>query len=414
MDSFEGRLIHLLSRDYPTPVGKDFIEALFVDLRDRRYRVSALVADYVNDPKGAEDQLRSEHRKFVLRFPFLDALENAQTQRVAWSLAPSIESFARHLFPGKHLLTSSDSAYNYSVQFWTQAATGNLTNFYILRLPSLHRLDAFLHVLIGHELYHPILSSFFDAAQSSVLGELRDKCSQLLKNQPQLGPLFDAKRLDRVLEVTRTIWRRALEELMCDMGCAVLFGPAAVLALLTFALTSNLDAMPASPGFYPPFRFRLRTIMRYAFGAEGYGADLDRLTGALSGDGELAETASVFMDHWNQLTSAIASSDDLAAIDTDALTKIAYSEVHSHLSDAWMFIKNLVLLCHKSLAFSGRPVAMNHHGKAGGGGGAVGEVFRGIGGGHRARGQSSAVAGIREGLAAARRAQEHRTHGGED
>lgn len=341
MNSFERRLLHLASRDYPTAVATTFIKALFADLEDRRTRVSALVADYASDPRGAEDQLRSEHRMFVLRFPLLDAVENAQTQRIPWSLAPSIEFFAGRLFPGKHLLTSADSAYNYSMQYWKPTATGRLTDFYILRLPSLHRLDALLHTLIGHELFHPILSPFLDAAQSAALGPLRDKCSQLLQSQPQLGPLFDAKRLDRVLEVTRTIWRRALEELMCDMGCVVLFGPAAVLAVVTFALGDSLDTAPISPRFYPPFRFRFRTMLKYGFAAAGYATDLSALTTALSSTGELADTAAVFNDQWKLIETTAASSDDLAAIDSDPLTQIAYSEVDGHLPNAWKFIRDL-------------------------------------------------------------------------
>jgi hypothetical protein len=149
---------------------------------------------------------------------------------------------AAALMPGRQLLTTCASDFNFSITWRIdRTSVAGLGVFDILELPAVHKTNAFLHVLVGHELFHPLLEDFFAVEQPTVYANLRAPCAAFIKSQQAHGALFDAKRLDEMVEVGVRIWRRAVEELMCDMGCAVLFGPAAILAMSSWLLSGNLD-----------------------------------------------------------------------------------------------------------------------------------------------------------------------------
>jgi hypothetical protein len=333
IDAFDNRLNQLRAGDYPTSAADSLIKRLIDDCRDQRARIKQIVNDLPNDAKGAFDRLRSEHRKLIYRLPLLVNLENAQTRRVPWSFVPSIESFAKVLLPGRLVLTSSDVELNYSIS-WTQGAASGKQPYAVLFVPAIHRIDAFLHVLIGHELFHPTLSPFLANEQSSVLAPLRAACEQYLKGQPPMGPLFERQRLDEMVETVRYIWLRALEELVCDLGCAAIFGPAAVLASMSFFLSHNFDDVPSYPEYYPPFRYRLRTMLDYPFRNDWGKPALDDLLTLLSSFPDLTDVVSAFQTYWQTIASEAATTSDLTAIDSNIYSQIAYSQVASVLDSA--------------------------------------------------------------------------------
>ena len=339
LESFEGRLNQLRAGDYPTAAANSLIAQLIKDLEEQRKRIAQIVTDLASDPKGAFDRLSSEHRKFIYRLPSLASLENAQTRRVPWSLVPSIEALASTLLPGRLVITSSNEEFNYSINWSTGSGK---PPYAFLFVPAIHRLDAFLHVLVGHELFHPTLDQFLDNEQLRVSAPFRAECENYLKGQPPIPPLFEKRRLDQMVENVREIWRRALEELICDLGCAAIFGPAAILAAVSFFASANFDERPMYPEYYPPFRYRLRVMMNYPFQPDWGKPALDETLRLLASSPDVSAVVAAFQSYWQNIQLQAATKTDLAAIDRDISAKIAYAEVGPVLDRAWEYIKGLL------------------------------------------------------------------------
>jgi hypothetical protein len=349
ISSFEEQLRHLRAADYPTDVPKRLIDDLLSELNGQKQILQEIAADFENDSRGAGDRLQSEHRKITYRFAeYTTAIENAQTQRVPWGFVPGIESLANVMNPGHALITSSTDVFTYSIRYRPRPATGGADSFNALSVPALHRFDSLLHVLVGHELFHPLLSSFFDAQQPAVLDRLRVACQPLVTSAASL-PGKETIRLDQWVEFARDVWVRAMEELMCDMGCAAVFGPAGLLATWSFAIGRNLDQLPqAKYRLYPPWRYRVRTMIRHPLD-DPTGVDArNTLMERLESDLLLRPIAQQFRRYWDTITEAVAVEDDINAINRIDVLRIAYNEVASSLSPAWDFVSALVNRCQVS------------------------------------------------------------------
>jgi len=326
-----------------------------------RERITLIKNDLPHDQKGAFQRLRSEHRKLVLLFEYVTFLQSARTRVVPWSIVPTVERLAEHLLPMRKLLVSCSEEFNYSIRWRPSAAQGSsaISSFNILVLPAIHRLNAFLHTLVAHELFHPRIGDFLDEEQPRIVPNLVSACDALLKSSPTAGPLFERERLDRTVEWLRTIWRRAMEELICDLGCAALFGPAAILAFTSFFLGSDWDALPSSPGnYYPPPRFRLRKTLELAFGADGYRNELHDLLSTLNAP-DLTDSLQSLKTFWNLVENETKVETDLKALQSQPSLRIAYEQVEEPLTRAWKFVRKLVDSTQASWALSYKEVP--HH-----------------------------------------------------
>ena len=104
LDSLEKQLEQARSFHYPSTVALAFIESLMEELKDQRNTIRQAVSDFLPEyPERVARELRSQHRLLVNKLACLDSLQNAQTQRVPWSVVPSIERLASELSPGKKL-----------------------------------------------------------------------------------------------------------------------------------------------------------------------------------------------------------------------------------------------------------------------------------------------------------------------
>ena len=345
IDSFEEHLRTLRSSHYPSNVACDFIDCLNAELEGQRSAIYKQVSSvFPHDPEGAAKNLRSQHRILASKLNYLNFLKNAQTEEVPWSVVPSIERLASQLIPERDLLTTCTHDMNYRIS-WHQSPTLSIRQrFMFLELPGIHKTNAFLHILIGHELFHPLLEDFLNENGRSVLERLREPCTAFLSEQSSPKPT-----VGKVVDEACYIWRRALKEVMCDLGCAAVFGPAALFASSVWLLPGDLDDPPSLAGdFYPPPRFRLREILRYAFqnwdaGPEqspptapdtGRANPLDDLRRLLSREG-FGEASGVLAKQFRIIKNETDKNTDLDKIAERPLVKIAYNEVNKLLPKAW-------------------------------------------------------------------------------
>lgn len=341
IDAFEQRLKRLRSAHFPSDIAVEFVQLLSQEILAQQEALAKISSDYSVDQIGAGQRLQSEHRKLVARLQLLSSLENAETQAVPWSLVPSIERIAADMIPDRRMLTTSIGDLNYGIR-WYSAPKSSIQKFLILELPAVHRTNTLLHVLVGHEFFHPLLEHFFAEWQPKILPKIRDSVKEILEKSSVPKDLFFRQRLDELVEYVRQAWKRALEELMCDMGCAAVFGPAALFAMLSLALGSSFDEMPSPQGqFYPPWRYRLRVAYRYGIEKGNGQSSLETLLEMLDRDDSLREMKRRLQEELEVLRELVDHDTDIRTIEKSQLLKIAYDEVGSVLDEAWQSASDL-------------------------------------------------------------------------
>ncbi len=337
MDRFAKALDRLDASHYPSAAPKAFLHQLRLEIGNRESAIEQILLDFVDDPEGASDRLCSEHRKLLARLTYLQAAENAKTDDVPWSLIPSIERLARALIPDRDIITTALSDFNYQIAIPRNEPTG-IDKYLILFIPKIHRANSFLHLLIGHELFHPLLQPFLLEERKVVLPILRIGCFQLLLQAGEADNLFTRRRVDEIVQLASRYWQRAVEEIMCDFGCVAIFGPAAALSMSTFALTGGLDERPTAQGdFYPPMRYRLRSMLKYALGCEEGMACQQSLFKALD-DSNFLEDSARLKERMSSISALASASDDITEIETDPIARLAYKSVDSSLHKAWDYV----------------------------------------------------------------------------
>ncbi|GAJ05642.1 unnamed protein product, partial [marine sediment metagenome] len=121
-----------------------------------------------------------------------------------------------------------------------------------------------MHTIIGHEFFHPRCKEFTELHQNETAMDVANKCKAAF---PDLDPstLYGQLQLGRKIKLTMFAWERALHELLCDMFCAALFGPAALLAMRAYASFSDPLCTPGPDNnFYPPWQYRFEIVWQKA------------------------------------------------------------------------------------------------------------------------------------------------------
>lgn len=347
IDTYQHRLNELQSEEYPTPVAESIISQLRAEVEALRMRLKELDATLSVDSRGAVEGLQSTRHKLILILnDYLVWLEGARTHRVPWSIVPGIERIAKYLFPNRKILTSCTPVPTYLIRWFRSKPSPKdsvlLNGYFILQVPALLRMNALNHVAISHELFHPILEPFIKREKPAALKRIQFACQGLLVPGTVGRPLSQAEqdRRDILVERTRQIWQGAVEEVMCDMGCVALFGPAGFLALANTAIASPLDHIPAPEHFHPPWRFRLRATLEHCLQHGQDQSPLKRYYAALRETADTATLADSLEKELNEFQATIASKSDLDLINNHApaIFKIAYAEVDQLLAPAWKFI----------------------------------------------------------------------------
>jgi hypothetical protein len=332
LDRFNSTLFKLEAYEYPSNVALKLIADQRTESDKTAANLDQIAADLVDDPDGASARLVSEFRKLMRRRRFLEVLEKARSDDVPWSLVPSVERLSSHLLPGMSVLITSSPAMDYMVSWGPGLAT--------VYLPNLHRSNGFLHVLIGHELFHPIVTEFLNRERVKAKPKLHAICQTHLKKLGFQPDLFFLQRLDDLLNYALQQWEKGIMELMCDMGAASVFGPAALWTFSGFAATQDMNSPPSGHfQFYPPWRMRIRVVNDLLRSKENAEALLSQLITTLRDNGLEAHADALDVSFAEEKVTF--SPSDLAAEpvpEMRELTVQVYQMVESVLSDASDFV----------------------------------------------------------------------------
>lgn len=330
LNRFESALAKLESCDFPSAHALAIVREQLQEVSKARLDLDQIEFDFEDDSHGSSARLTSEFRKTITRRRVLEILEKARSDEVPWSLIPSIESIAKQLLPAFEILITTTPDMNYMVGWEAGSAT--------IYLPKLHRANGFLHVLIGHELFHPIVTEFFLSQRPKYEPKLRELCKTYLSRIGVPTDLFFKQRLDALLAHASHQWEKALTELMCDMGAVAIFGPAALWTLSGFAATQDMNAAPTQANqYYPPWQMRLRVAYDYLERVCNVSARLSDLANQLN-QAKLSDHASLLVAGLEQ-ERIIFATKDLAREPMQDLSVRVYDLVEESISDAARFVE---------------------------------------------------------------------------
>jgi hypothetical protein len=155
--------------------------------------------------------------------------------------------------------------------------------------------------------------------------------SEQLRKSDELFKNIEEKRLDQIAKQIHSAWRRAMEELLCDMACVELFGPAAILAMRAFAACSPPNEMPSpATNFYPPHQYRFEVVWKYSTNKERLTLIYEKCA-----DKEPLPFFKAEMESFERQAS-LEEGSKLA--EKHPLAKIAYKYVNSLLPKAKQFV----------------------------------------------------------------------------
>jgi hypothetical protein len=281
-------------------------------------------------------------------------VERAATQHTPWSLILPLEKIAERIHPGCRFIIRPQWNYNFTIleviSYYQQLATvfcrhttfrnvlddagiGLVNSFYVIGFPLLDQLSILKHVLLGHEIGHPIEKEYFETHpdEENVL-ELEAEVEKALKKPDPGEELFWLHKKAKLLGNAQTICHRAIAELICDMVCLSLFGPAALFAFFEFPQTSDLDTIAHGPAkdHYPPWRYRLRALAELTSEA-WFGRFLDA-------GGFEARVTRCLLAYIARIRNVAAIESDRDEIRKDPARRIAYTYVDRTLPQASKFV----------------------------------------------------------------------------
>lgn len=267
IDCFKNELRKLSVPSYPTSTYSDLFEDLHGKIKEYNIELDKIINDIdKTNPEETINKLISWiHNPLVQDTKFLDWLANAQTQKVPWSFIPCIEDLAKQIITEKKVIVHCSNNFNYGIS-WSNNTMNTLFSYYIIALPMLHRINVLWHVIIGHELFHPRCTEFTEPYNDTVLRNIRDEITKIhtVDTDDDETLFSEAERDRRISFITSEVhkaWYRAIDEILCDLACVEIFGPAAILAMRAFSSCSNMIELPSSNNnFYPPLQYRLDNV----------------------------------------------------------------------------------------------------------------------------------------------------------
>lgn len=260
-ENYRDRLARLDAESFPSPAARAVIVQFHTRLTNLKRDITQLMAEYDSASIGDApilDKLRSSLADIHSWIPMIRHLQRATTRNIPWSLVGTLEQMNKRLAPDRALLVCSSEDSVHSID-WKL-----LEDRRILFIPELLRTDALLHTWVGHELCHPIANAFLRRRSTESIRRLQERCDAIEQDAASAaaGPLFMEHKRRVNLNNTYRAWSKGLEELLCDVGMVLLFGPAALLAGYSLAAAEPLDVLPSNGNdFYPSWRLRWRVML---------------------------------------------------------------------------------------------------------------------------------------------------------
>ena len=347
LHSFRNELKKLSVPSYPSKTGNAIIKMLTYKLNKYEGTLSKIMGDIEYEDDNIVEQ---SHQKLITKIhnplvkqdaKFLNWLYKAQTKRVPWSFVHCAEELFQQIIPDHNLLIYCENQYNYGI-CWSESETLSPYTYYILSLPGLHRTNILWHTLVGHEIFHPRCNEFIGKYNQKVLINIKNAVTayyQKMSTNEDSSDLFSEserkERIDNITNITHLAWRRATEEILSDMACVEIFGPAAILAMKAFSACSPKNDIPEPDNnFYPSWQYRFEIVWNNFI--EQKLSKLDNVYSVIKNQ----DIVKCFKEDMLIVKFLIEKKEGEHSVKKHPLAKIAYQEFQNIISDAVDFVKN--------------------------------------------------------------------------
>ena len=360
----------LLTHNYSSSAPRDLAETI---IRVCDYLVDAIVeihrtTEYDDDSIKYVLQIFQNTDYSIMKIgAHVRYIDGARSERLPWSIISAFQKRIERLLPDVHILLRPQWKYNYSIDLddlyvvyqktlseyqdfvpgkkLDSDVLGKLKSpFYLISFPSMERKNILLHTIIGHEIGHLYAEKYITAEKrtsfsQAVIPEIERFVNEDIKPIPELGPLFENaakenQRIEYLREVFRC-WKRGLEELLADVVGAILFGPAALFSCYESAIQQGIDFEPsADHNYYPPWRMRLRVILRVF---DTPGVKLLPIDDTVFGKSKPEKTA-IVNQLFAQIRTITSDRDDLNMIEKNKLWALAYKQIEADLTAGISFL----------------------------------------------------------------------------
>jgi len=347
IESYRNELNKLSVPNYPSETCRELIIDLFEKLKGYEDTLSKIMED-ANDHD--EIIVEQSHQKLITKIhiplvredtKFLNWLYKSQTKNVPWSFVHCVERLFQQIVPNQKLLIYCENQYNYGI-CWSKSETIAPYPYYVLSFPRLHKTNVLWHAVVGHEIFHPRCNEFTDKHNQKVLINIKDGVTAYYKSissKEDSSDLFSEsekkERIDKITNITHLAWRRATEELLSDMACVEIFGPAAVLAMKAFSECSPKNEIPEPDNnFYPSWQYRFEIVWDNFI--EDKLCKLDHVYSEIKND----DIVRCFKEDMLEIKCLAKKKEGEDLVKKHPLAKIAYQEVQYLISDAVDFVKD--------------------------------------------------------------------------
>jgi len=335
--------------EYPTNACIDFLSKLkkegengLKEIKDIIHKQALKTTSLPNNKDLEVDEIKAIRLKLIQTLsPYIDWINGAQTQKVPWSFIPTAERLAEGIIPKIHPILYSENNYNYRIIWWENLAKP-LWRYCFISLPSLHRKNVLMHNIIGHELFHPCCKEFTKGLEKGVATEIAEECKQA---HPEIEPntLSGQHQLAQLNKIIMSVWERTLHELLCDMFCAELFGPASLMGMLAYASFSDPMYQPGPDNnFYPPWQYRFEVVWQKAIEKDR----LSKLWDEISKHNDINSISKSFQMEFKNFVSErdleSTKGFDFVVNSSNLLLPIAYRKVNDVIEDAHDYVMSYI------------------------------------------------------------------------
>ncbi|MFC2172893.1 hypothetical protein ACFLU6_09725 [Acidobacteriota bacterium] len=344
---------------YPSPtplklslIIKNITEAIYQNILTR-YRTLK------NPSRDLEIQIKLAIQAIQRLGADLRYVERAAAPQTSWGLVRTLEKIGRKLHPDSYFIIRPQWHYNYSlferlsgyqIRFKSLIPKKQLADIlkfeskrsikklYIMGFPYLDQSNILKSTLFGHELGHPIEKEYFLTEDTTKLypelyKEILRAYDEKTKQTKEKDKLIQIHQIRQMAQRVLRFRRKALAELISDLVCVNLFGPAALFAAEEWARGLNLDSFEKIESkHYPPRRYRLR-LMHQTFLPDWIERYIDK--------GKMEEKyADAVKSKYQVITDIVGDETDKRLIFEETEIGIAYKVIERNMADIIEFVKS--------------------------------------------------------------------------
>lgn len=335
--------------------------------------------------KSIARELRIFQQSVSIVSSYLLYVRNSRLQWLPWSFVNAIHEIAETVAPQTPILVAGTLHTAYRVlppealgsdlkeNNQGPDKTPSFEHYAILEIPFVHRRNRFLHILIGHELFHLIADQFLKQKSAQALHRIRERWKPKIRHKHKaVKELFGAHEqedwlvksieskvvgeISQAVDDSYQIWRRAVTECFCDLGCLYFFGPSSILAIaeLSSLVDDVTESEPAK--HHPLFRNRLFVMFEALEQNKDLSSGFEELMQQLTSNHASCKEA--FSEKLEQIKDRASDPIDPSHFNSDEYS-IAYEIVREDIASLIKHLDNLHI--DKSQCWFTRPKEIIFH-----------------------------------------------------